>query len=44
MEVAVSISETLNGTDSSAESVVPSMYVGQFAGLIEQGNEFVMQP
>lgn len=44
LEVAVSISETLNGTDGSAESVVPSMYVGQFARLIEQGNEYVMQP
>ncbi|EXC26259.1 hypothetical protein L484_022833 [Morus notabilis] len=44
LEVAVSISETLNATDSSAESVVPSTYVGQFARLIEQGNEFVMQP
>lgn len=44
LEVAVSISETLNATDSSAESVVPSTYVGQFARLIEQGNEFVMRP
>lgn len=40
----MSISESLGEVDSSAESVVPSTYVGQFARLIEQGNAFVMQP
>ncbi|KAL5550855.1 hypothetical protein UlMin_001031 [Ulmus minor] len=44
LEIAVSMSETFNEIDSSAESVVPSTYVGQFARLIEQENALVMQP
>ncbi|KAH7514811.1 hypothetical protein FEM48_Zijuj11G0130200 [Ziziphus jujuba var. spinosa] len=44
LEFAVSMSESLGEVDSSAESVVPSTYVGQFARLVEQGNAHVMQP
>ncbi|PON44825.1 Foie gras liver health family [Parasponia andersonii] len=44
LEITVSISETLNESDSSADSVVPSVYVGQFARLIEQGDAFLMHP
>ena len=43
-EIAVSMSETFNETDSSVESVAPSTYVGQFARLIEQEDALVMQP
>lgn len=39
----MSMSESLGGIDSNAESVVSSAYVGQFARLIEQGNTFVTQ-
>lgn len=42
LEFAVSMSE--GEIDCSAESVVPSSYLGQFARLIEQGDAFVMQP
>ncbi|XP_068330735.1 uncharacterized protein [Pyrus communis] len=42
LEFAVSMSE--GDIDCSAESVVPSSYLGQFARLIEQGDTFVMQP
>ncbi|PQQ15276.1 trafficking protein particle complex subunit 11 [Prunus yedoensis var. nudiflora] len=42
LEFAVSMSE--GETDCSAESVVPSSYLSQFARLIEQGDAFVMQP
>ncbi|XP_021804548.1 trafficking protein particle complex subunit 11 [Prunus avium] len=42
LEFAVSMSE--GEIDYSAESVVPSSYLGQFARLIEQGDAFVMQP
>ncbi|XWS33977.1 hypothetical protein CRYUN_Cryun22dG0128400 [Craigia yunnanensis] len=44
LELAVSISETFNeNDDGSAESVVPSIYVGQFARLLEQGDDLAMQ-
>ncbi|XVE84807.1 hypothetical protein DITRI_Ditri17bG0042300 [Diplodiscus trichospermus] len=44
LELAVSISETSNeNDDGSAESVVPSVYVGQFARLLEQGDDLAMQ-
>ncbi|XP_017969396.1 PREDICTED: trafficking protein particle complex subunit 11 [Theobroma cacao] len=44
LEFAVSISETFNeNDDGSAESVVPSIYVGQFARLLEQGDDLAMQ-
>ena len=40
----MSISETFNeNDDGSAESVVPSIYVGQFARLLEQGDDLAMQ-
>lgn len=44
LEIAVSMSETIDESDSSADSVVPSVYVGQVARLLEQGNAFLMQP
>ncbi|KAF4391797.1 hypothetical protein F8388_017392 [Cannabis sativa] len=44
LESAVSLSETFNDSDNSTDSVVPSLFVGQFARLIEQGNAFLMQP
>ncbi|XVF16062.1 hypothetical protein REPUB_Repub09cG0208600 [Reevesia pubescens] len=44
LELAVSISGTFNeNDDGSAESVVPSIYVGQFARLLEQGDDLAMQ-
>lgn len=44
LEIAVSMSESFNGTDSSADSVEPSTYVGQFARLIEEGDALITQP
>ncbi|KAJ1434079.1 Tetratricopeptide-like helical domain superfamily [Sesbania bispinosa] len=38
LELAISMSETSNEIDSGADSVVPSAYVGQFARLLEQGD------
>ncbi|OMO77679.1 Tetratricopeptide-like helical [Corchorus olitorius] len=44
LEFAVSISESFNeNDDGSAESVVPSIYVGQFARLLEQGDDLATQ-
>ncbi|KAF7829082.1 trafficking protein particle complex subunit 11 [Senna tora] len=42
LELAVSMSEASNEIDSSAESVIPSVYVGQFARLLEQGDNVNM--
>lgn len=44
MELALSMSEDANEMGNSAESVVPSAYVGQFARLLEQGDAFSMLP
>ncbi|GKV21863.1 hypothetical protein SLEP1_g31801 [Rubroshorea leprosula] len=44
LKLALSIFETWNEIDNSVESVVPSIYVGQFARLLEQGNDLAMQP
>uniref|UniRef100_A0A5B7A4W4 Putative trafficking protein particle complex subunit 11 n=1 Tax=Davidia involucrata TaxID=16924 RepID=A0A5B7A4W4_DAVIN len=44
LELALSMSEAANEIDSMAESVIPSVYVGQFARLLEQGDAFAMQP
>lgn len=44
MELTLSMSETATDIDSNAESVAPSVYVGQFARLLEQGDTYVMQP
>lgn len=38
------MSDTSEDVDGSAESVVPSVYVGQFARLLEHGETFEMQP
>ncbi|TXG59253.1 hypothetical protein EZV62_013826 [Acer yangbiense] len=38
LELTLSMSETAIEIDSSAESVVPSVYVGQFVRLLEQGD------
>ncbi|KAL5752309.1 hypothetical protein ACOSP7_022493 [Xanthoceras sorbifolium] len=38
LELTLSMSETANDIDSTAESVVPSVFVGQFVRLLEQGN------
>ncbi|XP_022739671.1 trafficking protein particle complex subunit 11 [Durio zibethinus] len=44
LELAVSISEAFNDNDDgSAESVVQSIYIGQFARLLEQGDDLAMQ-
>ncbi|XVF18176.1 hypothetical protein REPUB_Repub10bG0189500 [Reevesia pubescens] len=43
LELAVSISETFNeNDDGSADTVVPSIYIGQFAQLLEQGDDLAM--
>lgn len=44
LELALSMTETAGEIDGTAESVVPSVYVGQFARLLEQGDAFSMQP
>lgn len=44
LELSVSMSEASNEIDSSAESVVPSVYVGQFARLLGQGDQVDMLP
>lgn len=44
LELAISMSETPDEVDSGADSVVPSVYVGQFARLIEQGDNDDMLP
>ncbi|KAF7809547.1 Trafficking protein particle complex subunit 11 [Senna tora] len=44
LELTVSMSETYDAVDSNAQSVVPSVYVGQFARLIEQGDNVDMLP
>ncbi|CAL0330809.1 unnamed protein product [Lupinus luteus] len=44
LELAISMSETSTEIDSGADSVVPSVYVGQFARLIEQGDNVDMLP
>ncbi|KAL7192798.1 hypothetical protein ACSBR2_024589 [Camellia fascicularis] len=43
-ELTVSMSETASDIDGNAESVAPSVYVGQFARLLEQGDTYTMQP
>ncbi|KAL4376306.1 hypothetical protein GQ457_02G006530 [Hibiscus cannabinus] len=44
LELAVSNSETFNDNDDgSAESVAPSLYIGQFARLLEQGDDSAIQ-
>ncbi|KAM7519940.1 hypothetical protein LguiB_018902 [Lonicera macranthoides] len=44
LELALSMSDTFDDVDGSAESVVPSVYMGQFARLLEHGETFEMQP
>ncbi|KAK7386570.1 hypothetical protein VNO78_26903 [Psophocarpus tetragonolobus] len=44
LELAISMSETSNEIDVVADSVVPSVYVGQFARLLEQGDNVDMLP
>lgn len=44
LELALTMSETVDVIDGNAESVIPSVYVGQFARLLEQGDGFSMQP
>ncbi|TKY46502.1 Trafficking protein particle complex subunit 11 [Spatholobus suberectus] len=44
LELAISMSETSNEIDSVADSVVPSVYVGQCAQLLEQGDNVDMLP
>ncbi|KAF5958133.1 hypothetical protein HYC85_005358 [Camellia sinensis] len=43
-ELTLSMSETASDIDGNAESVAPSVYVGQFARLLEQGDTYTMQP
>ncbi|XP_043713514.1 trafficking protein particle complex subunit 11-like isoform X2 [Telopea speciosissima] len=42
-EVALSASETSKRIGSSSESVIQSVFIGQFARLLEQGEAFAMQ-
>ncbi|XP_054821868.1 uncharacterized protein LOC129320434 isoform X1 [Prosopis cineraria] len=44
LELAVSMSEASSEIDSTSESVVPSVYVGQFARLLEHGDNVDMLP
>ncbi|KDP24923.1 hypothetical protein JCGZ_24301 [Jatropha curcas] len=43
LELALSMSQAADEIDCSAESVAPSVYVGQFARLLEQGDALAMQ-
>ncbi|XP_042508074.1 trafficking protein particle complex subunit 11-like isoform X2 [Macadamia integrifolia] len=43
LEIALSASETSKRIESSSESVIQSVFVGQFARLLEQGEAFAMQ-
>lgn len=43
LELSITMSETADEIDSNAESVAPSIYVGQFARLLEQGDALIMQ-
>lgn len=43
LELAHSMSESAHETDSSVDSIAPSVYVGQFARLLEQGDALTMQ-
>lgn len=44
LELAISMSETSNENDSVVDSVVPSVYMGQFARLLEEGDNVDMLP
>ncbi|KAK4791665.1 hypothetical protein SAY86_032078 [Trapa natans] len=44
LEISLSMTDNSSEVDSSIDSVVPSTYVGQFARLLEQGDELSMQP
>ncbi|XAR58082.1 hypothetical protein NMG60_11026462 [Bertholletia excelsa] len=44
LELTLSMSETANDINENAESVAPSVFVGQFARLLEQGDTYAMQP
>ncbi|KAK7262793.1 hypothetical protein RJT34_30374 [Clitoria ternatea] len=44
LELSISMSETSKEIDNSADSVVPSAYVGQFARLLEEGDNVDMLP
>ncbi|CAK7357578.1 unnamed protein product [Dovyalis caffra] len=43
LELLLTMSETADELDSNAESVGPSIYVGQFARFLEQGDALTMQ-
>lgn len=42
LELLLSMSETAQEIDSSSESITPSVYVGQFAQLLEKGEAFTL--
>ena len=44
LEIALSMSESASELDSSADSVAPSVYIGQFGRLLEQGDTVSKQP
>lgn len=44
LELTISMSETPSEVDNGADSVVPSAYVGQFARLLEEGENVDMLP
>ncbi|KAI3668917.1 hypothetical protein L6452_40134 [Arctium lappa] len=43
IEIALSMSDASSETDDTSDSVVPSLYVGQFVRLLELGDTSVMQ-
>lgn len=43
LELLLSMSETDQEIHSSSESIAPSVYVGQFARLLEKGEIFTLQ-
>ncbi|KAJ6301288.1 hypothetical protein OIU77_015572 [Salix suchowensis] len=43
LDLSLTMSETADEIDRNAESVVPSIYVGQFARLLELGDALIMQ-
>lgn len=44
LEFALSMSEDVGPVDGSAESVVASVYLGQFSRLLEREDTYIMPP
>lgn len=43
VEVALSMPDSIPETDDSSDSIVPSLYIGQYVRLLDLGDTSVMQ-